>query len=70
MPWQTALGAVFISGVAVVLSVSHVREEIVNAVPGTSRMPLAGIGLFIAFIGFKGSGIMVADPATRGHWQP
>ena len=66
MPWQTALGAVFISGVVfVVLSVSHVREEIVNAVPGTLKNAIgAGIGLFIAFIGFKGSGIMVADPAT------
>ncbi|NLY52390.1 MAG: NCS2 family permease, partial [Firmicutes bacterium] len=66
MPWQTALGAVFISGVVfIVLSVSRVREGIVNAVPGTLKNAIgAGIGLFIAFIGFKGSGIMVTDPAT------
>ncbi|NLA57910.1 MAG: NCS2 family permease [Firmicutes bacterium] len=66
MPWQTALGAVFISGVVfLVLSVSRVREEIVNAVPGTLKSAIgAGIGLFIAFIGLKGSGIMVSDPAT------
>ncbi len=66
MPWQTALGAVFISGVVfVILSVSRVREQIVNAVPSTLKSAIgAGIGLFIAFIGLKGSGIVVSDPST------
>ncbi len=66
MSWQTALGAVFLSGIVfIVLSVSRVREGIVNAVPSTLKNAIgAGIGLFIAFIGFKGSGIMVTDPAT------
>ncbi len=66
VPWQTALGAVFISGVLfLILSVSNIREAIINAVPLSLKYAIAaGIGLFLAFIGLKNAGIVVSDPAT------
>ena len=66
VPWQTALGAVFISGVALLradaagrAATDHRRDpvELYAAVA-------AGVGLFIAFIGFRNSGIIVPNPAT------
>ncbi|MFO7152296.1 MAG: NCS2 family permease [Bacillota bacterium] len=66
IPWQTALGAVFLSGIiAVIVTLTGIRELLIRAIP----MPLkhavgAGIGLFIAFIGFKNAGIIVANSAT------
>lgn len=64
--WQTALGAVFISGVLFVLvSLFKLREWIVNAIPRSLKLAIsAGIGLFLALIGLKNAGIVVADPAT------
>ncbi|MDY6905205.1 MAG: NCS2 family permease [Thermodesulfobacteriota bacterium] len=64
--WQTALGAVFISGIIfIILSVTGVRSEIVRAVPQPLRLGLAaGIGLFLALIGLKSAGFIVAHPAT------
>jgi AGZA family xanthine/uracil permease-like MFS transporter len=64
--WQTALGAVFISGVVfLVLTVAGIRRLIVSAVPSELYAAVAaGIGFFIAFIGFRNSGIIIADPAT------
>lgn len=64
--WQTALGAVFISGVIfVLLSLSGIREMIIDAVPATLKSAIgAGIGLFIAFIGLQNGGLVQADPAT------
>lgn len=66
IPWETALGAVFISGVLfVLLTLSRVREAIVNAVPDVLKVAISGgIGLFIAFIGAQNAGLIVADPAT------
>ncbi|HZW84049.1 MAG TPA: NCS2 family permease [Candidatus Deferrimicrobium sp.] len=66
LPWQTALGAVFISGlVFFLLTVTKVREWIIEGVPEVLRLSIGvGIGLFIAFIGFKDAGIIVADQAT------
>ena len=66
IPWQTALGAVFISGVLfILLTVSRIREWIVNAVPDVLKDGTAcGIGLLIAFIGLKESGIVTSHPAT------
>ncbi|MCD6578245.1 NCS2 family permease [bacterium] len=66
IPWQDALGAVFISGlIFIVLSLFKIREEIVKAIPRSLRFGVAaGIGLFIAFIGFKNAGFIVSDPAT------
>lgn len=65
-PWQTALGAVFLSGVVfIILSVTPVREMIIDAVPAPLKSAIAaGIGMFLAFIGLKNGGIIVADPAT------
>ncbi len=64
--WQTALGAVFISGCLFILvSLFRVREWIVNAIPRSLKTAIsAGIGLFLAMIGLKNAGIIVASPAT------
>ena len=66
IPWQTALGAVFLSGVAfLILTLTGIRQLIVSAIPPELYAAVAaGVGLFIAFIGLKNSGIIVADPAT------
>src|SRR5580693_2352914 len=64
--WRTALGAVFISGVAfLILTAIGVRQMIVNAIPRELYAAVAaGVGLFIALIGLRNSGIVVANPAT------
>jgi AGZA family xanthine/uracil permease-like MFS transporter len=66
LPWQTALGAVFISGVVFfLLTVTRVREWIVDGVPPVLRSAIGvGIGLFIAFIGLHNAGIIVRNDAT------
>jgi AGZA family xanthine/uracil permease-like MFS transporter len=64
--WQTALGAVFISGVIFIgLSVLPVREWLINAIPRNLKLGMAaGIGLFLGFIALKNAGIVVDHPAT------
>ncbi|MGM9948269.1 NCS2 family permease, partial [Floccifex sp.] len=64
--WQAALAAVFISGVIfVVISVTGIRKAIINAIPVQMKFAIgAGIGFFIAFIGFKNAGIIVSNEAT------
>lgn len=64
--WQTALGAVFLSGVAfLLLSVTGVRRAIVEAIPRPLYAAVAvGIGLFLALIGLRNAGIVAASPAT------
>ncbi|WP_027371244.1 NCS2 family permease [Desulfovermiculus halophilus] len=64
--WQTALGAVFISGVVfLVLSILPVREWLINSIPRTLKVAIAGgIGFFLAIIGLKNTGIIVAHPST------
>lgn len=64
--WQTALGAVFLSGVAfLILTVTGVRQWIIAAIPAELYAAVSvGIGLFIAFIGLRNAGIVKADPAT------
>ena len=66
VPWPVALGCVFISGCCfLLLTVVGVRQLIVNAIPRPLFAAVAGgIGLFIAFIGLKDAGLIVADPAT------
>ena len=66
VPWQTALGAVFLSGVIfLLLTLFGVRQHLVGAIPHELHAAVAGgIGLFIAFIGLRESGIVVASPAT------
>jgi AGZA family xanthine/uracil permease-like MFS transporter len=64
--WQTALGAVFISGmIFVAMSVSPIREWLVNSIPRNLKLGMAaGIGLFLGFIALKNGGIVVDNPAT------
>lgn len=66
MPWEVALGAVFISGcLFVIISLIGVREIIVNGIPASIRIAItAGIGLFLGMISLKTAGIVVANPAT------
>jgi AGZA family xanthine/uracil permease-like MFS transporter len=66
VPWQAALGAVFLSGVAfLLLTLLGVRQLILSAIPHELYAAVAaGVGLFIAFIGFRNSGIIVPNPAT------
>ena len=64
--WTVALGAVFFSGVLfLILTVSGIRQSIINAVPRDLKYAISvGIGLFIAFIGLKGTGLIVENSAT------
>ena len=64
--WETALGAVFLSGLTFfLLSVFRIREWIINSIPMTLRLGIAaGIGLFLAMIALKNAGIVVDNPAT------
>jgi AGZA family xanthine/uracil permease-like MFS transporter len=64
--WRVALGAVFISGVVfLILTLARIRAMIVDAIPMTMKTAVAaGIGLFIAFIGLKNAGVIVASDAT------
>jgi AGZA family xanthine/uracil permease-like MFS transporter len=66
VPWQTALGVVFLSGlVFLVLTLTNIREHIVNDIPDCLKHgTAAGIGLFIAFIGLRNAKVIVANPAT------
>jgi AGZA family xanthine/uracil permease-like MFS transporter len=68
LSWQTALGAVFVSGIVfILLSLPqfNVREKIVRAVPTGVRVGVAaGIGLFLALIGMVNAGVVVSSPAT------
>jgi AGZA family xanthine/uracil permease-like MFS transporter len=66
VPWQSALGAVFISGcLFVVVSLLGLRGMIVNGIPHSLRTAITvGLGLFLALIALKSAGIVVANPAT------
>jgi len=66
VPWQTALGAVFWSGIIfLLLSIFKIRTHIVRAIPKQIRYGVAaGIGIFITLIGLKNAGFIVANKAT------
>jgi len=66
VPWPTALGVVFLSGLLfLVLTLTNIREQIVNGIPDCLKHgTAAGIGLFIAFVGLRNAKIIVASPAT------
>ena len=66
VPWRTALGVIFFSGVLfLVLTVTRVREQIVNGIPNCLKHSTAGgIGMFIAFVGLRNANLIVANPAT------
>lgn len=65
--WETALGAVFISGIVFfILTVTRLRHYIINAVPMSIKCAVVvGIGLFISFVGLQNSGIIVDNKATK-----
>lgn len=64
--YEAALAAVFVSGmIFILISVTGLRKLIINSIPKNMKLAIgAGIGFFIAFIGFKNAGIIVANPAT------
>ena len=64
--WQFALTAVFLEGlVFLLLTVTNLREKIVDVIPHALKNAIgAGIGLYIAFIGLQGAGIIVNNDAT------
>jgi adenine/guanine/hypoxanthine permease len=66
VPWRTALAVVCFSGVLfLVLTVTKVREQIVNGIPDCLKhSTAAGIGMFIAFVGLRNAKLVVANPAT------
>ena len=66
VPWRTALGVIFFSGVLfLILTVTRVREQIVNGIPSCLKHSTAGgIGMFIAFVGLRNANLVVANPAT------
>jgi adenine/guanine/hypoxanthine permease len=66
IPWQSALGAVFLSGaIFLALTFSGIRQRLVSAIPHQLHAAVGGgIGLFIAFIGFRNAGIIVPSAAT------
>ncbi|KIL50653.1 NCS2 family permease [Jeotgalibacillus soli] len=66
IPWQTALTGVMFSGIIfMILTISGLREKIINAIPAELKYAVAaGIGLFITFIGLKNAGIIVNNDAT------
>jgi len=66
VPWQAALGAVFLSGVAFfLLTILGIRQLIISTIPFELYSAVAaGVGLFIALIGFRNSGIIVPNAAT------
>ena len=66
VPWRTALGVIFFSGVVfLILTVTRVREQIVNGIPDCLKHSTAGgIGMFIAFVGLRNAKLVVANQAT------
>lgn len=66
IPWQSAIAAVLVSGIIfLIVSVTGLRELIIKSIPQNMKYAVsAGIGLFIAFIGFKNAGIIVGSEST------
>ena len=64
--WETALAAVFVSSIVfLIITVSGLRERILNIIPIDLKLGIgAGIGFFLAFLGLKSCGIIIADPST------
>src|SRR5580698_6328402 len=73
VPWQVALGAVFLSGVLfLIVSLLRVREWLVNAIPMSLKLGIGtGIGLFLGLIGLHEMGLVTGNPetlVTLGHF--
>ncbi|MBF6171722.1 NCS2 family permease [Nocardia blacklockiae] len=69
IPWQEALSGTFLSGVIFfVLAVAKIREKIIDAIPMQMKLAVgAGIGMFVAFLGLKNAGVVVASESTLVH---
>ena len=67
IPWQTAMGMVFISGTAfVLLTIFGLRQLVVSLIPVSIKLAIgSGVGLFLALLGFKNAGLVVANPKTN-----
>lgn len=72
LPWQTAMAVVFLEGLIItILVMTKVREMVMDAIPLNLKQAIGvGIGLFIAFIGFKNAGIVVANRDTLVGFGP
>ncbi|MDR0898786.1 MAG: NCS2 family permease [Lactobacillaceae bacterium] len=66
IPWQTALAGVFVAGlIFFIMTIFKIRELVINSIPNDLKAAIAaGIGLFIAFIGLSGAGVIVSSKAT------
>ena len=66
IPWETALAGVLASGlIFMVLTLSGLREKVINLIPAQLKLAVgAGIGLFIAFVGFQNANIIEPDDDT------
>lgn len=66
IPWQEALGAIFISAlIFLLLSLTSFRQAVINSIPSSMKEGIsAGIGLFISFVGLQNAHIIVASPST------
>jgi adenine/guanine/hypoxanthine permease len=66
VPWQTALAGVLASGlIFIILTLTGIREKVINAIPASLKYAVAaGIGLFIAFIGLQGAGLITDNSAV------
>ncbi len=66
LSWQIAMALIFIEGLVIlILVLTNLRELVMNSIPSSLKIAIGvGIGLFIAFIGFKDSGIVVSNAAT------
>ena len=66
IPWQQAMGGVFIAAILFTLvSFFKLREIIIDAIPQDLKYAMAaGIGIFISFVGLEGGGIVIADPSS------
>ncbi len=67
LSWETALGAVFISGIVfLILTVTKLRQMMIDSVPMSLKSAtVVGIGMFIAFVGLQSSNLIVDSPATK-----
>jgi AGZA family xanthine/uracil permease-like MFS transporter len=72
VPWETALAGVFVASVIfVIITVLKIRELIIDAIPQSLKLAMAaGIGLFIAFIGLRQGGLIVANESTLVAFGP
>ncbi|WP_125587630.1 NCS2 family permease [Companilactobacillus jidongensis] len=66
IPWQTAMAGVFISSILfLILSLVKLREIVIDAIPHDLKLAMAaGIGIFIAFVGFQGGGLITGSKST------